>query len=103
MDRIPEADWKVFKKHHGAVRDAFSRRAIAKLRELLDDKNVTSIEQYQLITEYVYKVSKEEDRLFHDYRRSSAILFVRAFHLEGLLSDEQVSEYSDEVKRRLGV
>ncbi len=93
----------MFKKHHAVVQEAFSRRAMTKIRELMDDKNPASIERFQLIAQYVNKVAMKEDALFHDYRRSSAIAFVRAFILEGLLSDEQVSEYSDEVRRYLDV
>ena len=103
MDRIPEADWKLFKKHHAVVHEAFSRRAMATVRELMDDKSAASIERFQSIALYVNKIAKKEDALFNDYRRSSALAFLRVFLLEGLLSDEQVAEYSDEVRRHLDV
>ena len=43
------------------------------------------------------KSAKKETKLFLDYRRSTAMFHLLKFINEGLLNNEQIKEYSEEV------
>lgn len=103
MYRISEPDWIIFKRHHLIVHETFVRGVLADFRRLMHDESMTDIERFQSITQVVQKAQKKENALFLDYRRSTAIRFIRSFRVEKLLSEYQMAEYSEELREFLRV
>lgn len=98
MDRIPEADWKIFKKHHLIAHEMYCQTINAKIADLMGSMDLSVIEKFQAIAHLVNQSAKEEDELFVDYRRSTALFCLLRFFNEGLLTREQIEEYSPKVK-----
>ncbi len=103
MNRMPEADWKIFKKHHLEVHEKFVNRALSQISEVMHGDTRSRIEVFQDIADLVRRLAKQQDQLFSDYRRSTAALMLRIWIHEGLMSEDKVKQYSDEVRAFLSL
>jgi len=101
MNRIPEDDWKVFKKHHLIAHEAYCQAINSEVAKLNEATDLSIINKFQSIAKLIDKSAKKESELFLDYRRSTALLYLLGFINEGLLNTEQVAEYSEEVIKYL--
>ncbi len=103
MNRLPEEDWIVFKRHHLAIREAYVNKALQNVFDVMHGDQYSRIEMFEIIAEIMKNYSDSDLNLFGDYRRSTAIKYIRSWIIEGLLSDDQLLEYSDEVKSYLDI
>lgn len=103
MQRIPERDWKVFKRQHLELHDSYIERTLSRANEILRSEDLSSIEIFGQLAEFVRSARKEEQELFGDYRRSTAAFHVRRWYAEELMTESQIAEYSDEVRTFLSL
>ena len=95
--RIPESDWRKFKKTHQALLERFYDQILAELRSTLDGPG-SSHERYLAIWKQLKKRDEDLGRAFDDYRRSTAMQQLAIMRGMGLLSDEDLAQFSDETR-----
>lgn len=101
MDKIPEPDWKVFKRQHLVLHERFVEAELETLNHLFEDREMSPISRFESLADAVKKSKKRESELFDDYRRSTAVLHILKWMDAGLLSEKEFLEYSAEVRDRL--
>jgi hypothetical protein len=93
--QIPEPDWKVFRSLHKVALERYAEQALAKVTQALDHPEETThktfLKLYHLINERNDKVA----RLFDDFRRSTALTYLRMLRNEGLITDSEIQELSE--------
>jgi hypothetical protein len=96
---IPETDWKTFKRLRLVALDRFSQRVVDECQAICTDKALTAHERYLKLYERVQKRNEEMAPAFDDFRRSTALLCLRLMVSDGLLTEQETSEFSSEVQR----
>ena len=99
MTSIAEADWKLFRVvHEGALR-RFHARALAKIRSALDHQQSKSdAEVFAVLVDLMNQQRREIDRLFSDFRRSTALLQLAFLRAEKLVTDEEFARFGSETR-----
>ena len=98
MRTIPESDWKVFKQLHPIALDRFSRQALEDVAALLKDNSKSSHDLYLAIYELIQRRDKEMAEVFDDFRRSTAFWQIAMMHAQGLLTDQEFQQFSQETR-----
>ena len=99
MDRnIPEADWRQFKRVFPVLMERFCQRVLDDLAKLLRVGGSTAHDQYLRIYVLIQERDKDLGDAFDDFRRSTAILQLLKMRRLGLLSEEELSEFSEETQ-----
>lgn len=99
--RIAESDWKVFKAVREVALDRFCQQVLRECRGLCDDESRTAHERYGDLYGHIRDRNGEMARAFDDYRRSTAVLCLMQFQKLGLLTEDDIGRFSDEVQRSL--
>lgn len=99
--RIAESDWKKFKKVREQALDRFCRRILAECEEICRDETTTAHQRYGRLYGYVRDRNKEMAKAFDDFRRSTAVLCLMIMHKYGLLTEEEIEAFSEDVKRSI--
>ncbi|PYK99504.1 MAG: hypothetical protein DME19_08385 [Verrucomicrobia bacterium] len=84
LGNIPESDWRHFKRVHQVLLERFCQRT-------LDDLGA----MYELL------VDRDEElaRAFDDFRRSTAVIQLAIMRRMGLLSDDELSVFSEQTQK----
>ena len=98
IDRIPENDWKLFCKVREAALERFCKQILADVAELCADTSDTAHERYLKLYRLVEERDEKIANLFNDKRRSTAKLQLLLMHREGLLTNDQLAGFSDEIR-----
>jgi hypothetical protein len=101
MDKIPEPDWKVFKRQHLVLHERFVEAELETLRGLFENREMSPISRFEALADAFKKSRKRESDLFDDYRRSTAVLHILKWLDAGLLTEKEFLEYGAEVQDRL--
>ena len=99
--RIAESDWKIFKKVHEKALDRFCRMVLSECESICRDETKTAHERYGTLYGHLRDRNKEMANAFDDYRRSTALLCLILMHKHGLLTEEEIQEFSDDVQDTL--
>ena len=95
---IPERDWKYLRKIQQEMLSTLCARINRQAMDLLQSQAESEHERYRSLYQHV----KDSDRIvadcFDDWRRSNIWLKIPALRREGLLTNEHLSEMSDEIK-----
>lgn len=97
--RIPESDWKVFKKLRAEALARFSEQILGQCRSICNKESVTAHERYRELYQLLQDRDDEMSRLFDDFRRSTAIPQLKMIWQSGLLQTEELQELSAETWR----
>jgi len=107
MESIKESDWKRFKEVHPLALERYCARSVGEIGHLLGDKSKTALERFWDVEEAVRRRAQETQFLFHDYRRSTAVMQLAAMRQRKLVSDEEMARFSPEtleiVERTLSI
>ena len=95
---IPESDWKIFKRVHPLALERLCERILEESRKICDTKNLSAHKRYLRLYRHIEKRDKDIAQAFNDYRRSTAILCLRAMYFLDLLTDEDLEQFSDQVQ-----
>lgn len=99
--RISEADWKVFKKVRAEALERFSNRILEECESISRDETKTAHERYLALYRHVRERDKEMERIFNDFRRSTALLQLMLMYKHDLLTQEAIEAFSEDVQRSL--
>lgn len=101
MRRIAESDWKTFKAVREEALDRFCHQVLHECRAICDDDSRTAHERYGNLYGHVRDRNREMARAFDEFSRSTAVLCLMQFQHLGLLTEEEIAQFSDDVRRSL--
>lgn len=97
---IHESDWRVFRRLHSIALERFCKRVLEEVREAAECKT-----DYHDCYRNVYRLIRDYDKrmaaAFDDPRRSNAFLLLANIIGEGLLSAEELKQFSQEAQARI--
>ena len=99
LGNIPESDWRHFKRVHQVLLERFCQRALDDLRAMLRASEGTAHEQYRRAYEFLVDRDEELARAFDDFRRSTAVMQLAIMRRMGLLSDVELSVFSEQTQQ----
>lgn len=95
-----ESDWRVFRRLHSIALERFSQRALEEVR-----KAAGCTTNYHDCYRRVYRLLRDHDKrmaaAFDGPARSNAVVLLANIIGEGLLTDEELKQFSDETQARL--
>jgi len=96
MNKISEADWKVFKAIKIKAIEGFCNKALSDFEEVIRDKTRGSHETYAHLYGLVQNRDKLMALIFDGQSRSKASFQLLAMRGEGLVSKELLEQLSEE-------
>ncbi len=93
-----ETDWKKFTKIKKTALDRFCESVLDETRELSDRDDLTAHERYLNIYNNIQTRDKELGRTFDGHSRSRADQQLREMYNKGLVTDEELSKFSEETQ-----
>jgi hypothetical protein len=93
-----ESDWKVFRRLHPIALERFCERILAEIESALANPSMTSHERYIAVYQLVERRDNEVASLFNDFRRSTALQQIALIQSHKLLTNEEMAEFSDDVR-----
>lgn len=100
MRHIAESDWKTFKKLRAVALDRFCRRVLDESQGICGNESLSTHERYGKLYGLLQDRDREMADAFDNPRRSTAIMCLMLMVSLGLLTDDELSEFSPEVQRR---
>lgn len=98
---IAESDWKVFKAVRAEALDRFCRMVLDECRSICDDESRTAHERYGNLYAHIGDRNREMARAFDYFSRSTAPLCLTQFHQLGLLTEEEIDRFSEDLQRNI--
>jgi hypothetical protein len=99
---IKESDWKSFRRLHSVALERYCQRVIEEVRvaaECTSDYHDCYLRLYRLIRQRDKRLASA----FDNPRRSTAFLLLANMFAEGLLTQEELKQFSLEVQERIEV
>jgi hypothetical protein len=97
MHDIKESDWKTFKPLREQALERFCGHVLDEVARIDSDQAKSRHERYIAIYRMTRERDKEIDQIFDTLRRSTAIIQICSLRLHGLLTDEEVRQFSPEI------
>ena len=101
MRDIQESDWKVFKELHPVALERYFMRAVAGMQRKLGNARLTNRERFWEVVEQAREDQKEVRETFDDYRRSTAVIHLMIMRREGLIKEEEMARFSEDLQERM--
>lgn len=98
MKDIREADWKRLRDLKPLALDRFCTRVLADIERTRSDATLSSHQRYLAIYDLIQKRDKELGRIFDGLSRSSAVGKLLLMHRAGLLSEDEVATFSENIR-----
>lgn len=99
MRHIPESDWKKLRKLKDKMLNTNCRNVFQKIEGI--SKNIDGREHKAYLE--LWKLLKKEDKdisiMFDDLKRSNAVQKLSAWKQKGIISNEQISEFTTETQK----
>ena len=97
---IHESDWRVFRRLHSIALERFCKRVLEEVREAAECET-----DYHDCYRKVYRLIRNHDKrmaaAFDDPRRSNGFLLLANIIGEGLLSADELKQFSQEAQARI--
>jgi hypothetical protein len=101
MRDIAEADWKKFRHVHKLALDRFCQRVLDDVGRLTAESNKSNHERYLAIYALVRQRDSELASRFNDVRRSTALMMLTLLRKDGLITDEEFAQFSEDTRARV--
>ena len=97
MRDITESDWKTFKQLREHALERFCGRILDEIERIGSDQTKSRHERYIAICQLTRERDNEIDQIFDTLRRSTAVIQICSARLHGLLTDDEVRQFSPEI------
>ncbi len=97
MHDISPADWKIFKPLRETALERFCERVLDEVARIGSDQTKTKHERYIAIYRLMRKRDREIEPIFDTLRRSTAVRQICSFRSHGLLSEDELRQFSPEL------
>jgi hypothetical protein len=98
---IPESDWRRFREVHKTLLERFCGRVLHDLAAVSHATDGTAHQRYLRAYKLLEKRDEEMAHAFDDIRRSTAIMQLGIMRRMGLLTDEDMSLFSEPTQARV--
>ncbi len=98
MQKIPERDWKRMRKMEKELLNMACERILLKVDKILKERKGKEHEAYLELFRLLDEEDKDIAIMFDDLRRSNALVKLVAWKNNGLFTDEQFTEFSEETQ-----
>ena len=98
---IKESDWKVFRRLHSIALERFCQRVIEEIRSVTVDCSKEDHDCYLKVFALLGDRDKEIAEAFNDPRRSNAFILLLSIKAKGLLTDEELMQFSPELREAI--
>ncbi|MBV8511531.1 MAG: hypothetical protein JO289_15350 [Xanthobacteraceae bacterium] len=102
MHDIKESDWKTFKPLRQRALERFCGRVLDEVARIGSDQTKSTHERYLAIYRLTQERDDQIDQIFDTLRRSTAVMQICALRLHGLLTDDEVGQFSPEIVDKVG-
>jgi hypothetical protein len=99
LDRIPEADWKIFRRLRVVALERFCERVLAEIDAVRSDSSKSNHERYLQIYRLIDRRDEELAQQFNNPRRSVAIMQLAGLRHHGLLREDEFLQFSEDTRR----
>ena len=96
-----ESDWKTFRKIVPELRERYLRQRNAELIANLQDESLTPTDRFWNVEERVRKEAKILRDCLDGHSRSQMVMFMIAMRRYGMLSDEDLKQFSAELQTQI--
>jgi hypothetical protein len=103
MRQIKESDWKILRKLHRIALERFCERVLEEIDRIKSDSTKSFHEKYLDIYDVTRRRDKEMARIFDNLRRSVAFEQLALMKGYGLLTEEELSQFSQETRNLVEV
>jgi hypothetical protein len=93
---IKESDWKLFRRLHGVALERYCQRVIEEVKSVAEETSDSYHDGYLKIFLLLRESDKTLAQIFDDPRRSNALILLTNIIEEGLLSEEEILQFSPE-------
>jgi hypothetical protein len=98
MRGIKESDWKILRQLKSEALERFCKRVLSEIESINTDSTKNSHQKYLDIYELIHRRNKELALTFDDLRRSTALLQLTAMKSRNLLTEDELSQFSQETQ-----
>lgn len=99
MVDFKESDWKLFRSKLDELRERFLNKQNIKLTKYLTDPSKTSTEQFWDSFEEMKNIESILKLCLDGYSRSKMFLHILAMYRHGMMTDEDLQQFSEETQK----
>lgn len=99
--RIPEKDWKKLRALKETALNIACERIFNKVNKVIESRGAESHKDYLKLWKVMREEDKEVSLMFDDLKRSNAIFKLAMWKRNGILSDEDFKELTEETQKRV--
>ena len=99
MRNIPESDWKKIRDMKNEILSISCNQIFEKVDNISIKREGKEHEAYLKLWKLINRENEEISIMFDDLKRSTAILKLASWKRNGLISDERMSEFTDETQQ----
>jgi len=96
--RIPESDWKIFRKLHEVALERFCERVLTEVGRAAESRGKTAHERYLANFKLLKRRDAQLADAFNDMSRSKMLLHLARIQAHKLLTDEEFARFSPETR-----
>ncbi len=98
---IPESDWRRFKEVHAKLLERYCSGVLDEVAALCRGTVSSAYDRYSKVYKLVRERDRELARAFDDFRRSTAVMQLGIMRRMGLLTDDELSMFSEPTRIRI--
>ncbi len=102
MREIKEPDWKILRQLHKVALERFCERILREVERVNSDHSKSFHEKYLEAWGLLRQRNKEMARAFDGLRRSRAVIQIASMTGLGVLTDDEISQFSQETRELVG-
>jgi len=100
---IKESDWKLFRRLHKLALERFCERVLGEVRSAAADHGDGYHDCYLKVFALIRDRDKTIANTFNDPRRSNAFILLANIKHEGLLTAEELAQFSPEARQAIEI
>jgi len=98
---FPESDWRRFKEVHTRLLDRYCSRILEEVAGATRDAGGSAHDRYLKVYKLIEEHDKQMANAFDDFRRSTAVMQLGIMRRMKLLTDEELSLFSEQTRTRV--
>jgi len=95
---IAEADWKVLRRIHPLALERYCERTLADIERVTHNRSQSTHQRYLEIFKIIEQRDREMASIFNDPKRSNALTMLARIRSDGLLTEDEFSDLSQETR-----
>jgi hypothetical protein len=100
---IKESDWKLFRRFHKIALERFCERVLLEVRSATTERSDGYHDCYLKVFALIRNRDKTMASAFNDPRRSNAFILLANIKQEGLLTEEELMQFSPEARNAIEI